>query len=139
MLAIGTGVAAVVANGPLDETIRRNYQEDYRDIRTDEFSEALHTSKILGNGYVTLPAYCGAVRSAAGSMRRGSARSRASGAGDACGPFWSAPPMLAMQVVTGGFPRPGETDDGSTWKPFQDNNGVSGHSFIGAVPSSRPR
>ena len=41
--------------------------------------------------------------------------------------------MLAMQMLTGAS-RPGETDDGSTWKPFQDNNGVSGHSFIGAVP-----
>ena len=89
MLAIGTGVAAVVANGPLDEAIRRNYQEDYRDLRTDEFSEAFHTSKILGNGYVTIPAYCGAARSAAGSMRRPSATSRASGAGVACGPSWS--------------------------------------------------
>jgi len=41
--------------------------------------------------------------------------------------------MLAMQVVTGAS-RPGETDHGSLWAPFQDNNGVSGHSFLGAVP-----
>ena len=40
--------------------------------------------------------------------------------------------MLLMQCVTGGS-RPGETSAGSRWKPFSDNNGVSGHAFIGGL------
>ncbi len=44
-----------------------------------------------------------------------------------------APPMLLMQSVLGGS-RPGENSVGSQWKPFDDDNAVSGHAFIGAVP-----
>jgi hypothetical protein len=43
------------------------------------------------------------------------------------------PPMLLMQYVTGAS-RPGETTAESHWKPFNDNNGVSGHAFMGALP-----
>jgi hypothetical protein len=44
-----------------------------------------------------------------------------------------APPMLMAQWMTGAS-RPGESNRGSDWAPFEDTNGVSGHSFIGAVP-----
>ena len=41
--------------------------------------------------------------------------------------------MLLMQWVVGGS-RPGEAHSGSHWEPFQDDNGVSGHAFMGAIP-----
>lgn len=41
------------------------------------------------------------------------------------------PALLTLQSVTGGS-RPNEGP--SYWNPFKDNNGVSGHAFIGAVP-----
>ncbi|MEZ6069860.1 MAG: hypothetical protein R3C10_06170 [Pirellulales bacterium] len=41
--------------------------------------------------------------------------------------------MLALQAVTGAS-RPGESTSESHWKPFDDNNGVSGHAFMGAIP-----
>jgi membrane-associated phospholipid phosphatase len=44
-----------------------------------------------------------------------------------------APSMLFMQMVTGGS-RPDDTEGDSNWYPFNDNNGVSGHAFMGAVP-----
>ncbi len=44
-----------------------------------------------------------------------------------------APTLLALQWLTGAS-RPGESTAGSEWKPFDDNNGVSGHAFVGAVP-----
>ena len=49
------------------------------------------------------------------------------------GLFVGVPPMLAMQYVTGAS-RPGETSADSHWKPFTDNNGVSGHAFMGSLP-----
>ena len=42
-----------------------------------------------------------------------------------------APPVLFLQKAIGAS-RPKEDD--SRWRPFNDNNGVSGHSFMGAVP-----
>ena len=44
-----------------------------------------------------------------------------------------APPLYVMQQVTGSS-RPGESSAGSHWHFLNDNNGVSGHAFIGAVP-----
>jgi hypothetical protein len=41
------------------------------------------------------------------------------------------PPLLFFQNALG-TSRPNESD--SYWHPFEDNNGVSGHSFMGAVP-----
>jgi hypothetical protein len=41
--------------------------------------------------------------------------------------------MLALQYLTGGS-RPGESPNQSKWDPGADNNGVSGHSFMGAIP-----
>lgn len=44
-----------------------------------------------------------------------------------------APVVGTLQFLTGAS-RPGEAPYGSEWRPFNDNNGVSGHTFIGAVP-----
>ena len=43
------------------------------------------------------------------------------------------PPLLFMQFATGGS-RPGERHYNSAWRPFFDNNSVSGHAFMGAIP-----
>ena len=48
------------------------------------------------------------------------------------GYFVGFPMLLTMQSVLGGD-RP-NGDGGSYWKPFQQNHGVSGHAFIGAIP-----
>jgi membrane-associated phospholipid phosphatase len=44
-----------------------------------------------------------------------------------------APPVTILQQLTGGS-RPTETNEGSEWQPLQDNNGVSGHAFMGSLP-----
>ena len=46
------------------------------------------------------------------------------------GYFVGFPTLLVAQSVLGGG-RPGE---GSYWRPFRQNHGVSGHAFIGAIP-----
>ncbi len=44
-----------------------------------------------------------------------------------------APPLYALQWATGAS-RPKDYSGGSYWTPFNDNNGVSGHAFVGAIP-----
>ncbi|MFH1265348.1 MAG: phosphatase PAP2 family protein [Planctomycetota bacterium] len=134
MLAAGVGLAAVLANTTFDTSLRDHYQANLRDIPTDEVSEAVHTPEVLGNGYFTIPAF--AATAVVGSwfdeaplgqgLNEWGQRSLRT-------ILVGAPPMLAMQVITGAS-RPGETGEGSQWKLFEDNNGVSGHSFMGAVP-----
>jgi len=59
-LAVGVGVAAAMANTKLDRSLRNSYQKNVRDVYTDEYSEAIHTPTVLGNGYVAIPVFAGA-------------------------------------------------------------------------------
>jgi hypothetical protein len=43
------------------------------------------------------------------------------------------PPLLISQYMIGAS-RPQESAEGSEWQFWQDNNGVSGHAFMGAIP-----
>ena len=134
LLAVGVGIAACIANTQFDETLRRNYQEDIRDMNTDEVAEAFHAPEVLGNGAITIPVFCGAAL--VGSWLDDYPVGHVSNEwGHRClrTILVGGPPMLAMQVITGAS-RPGETDEDSRWTPFHDNNGVSGHSFMGAIP-----
>lgn len=133
---VGVGVAAgaVIANTDTDEKLNDAFQENVRGADTDEWSEYLRVHKDLGDGLYLLPVYGGAMAAAAlldesecaGSFGEWGERSlRATLVG--------GPPMLLAQRVTGGS-RPGERGDASHWRPLSDENGVSGHTFMGAVP-----
>lgn len=136
LLPLGLGVAgtAIMANTHLDESIRDLTQKNIRNASSDEWYEGLHLNKELGNGRYTMPIMGAAMLTGylfeesplAGTAGEWGERSlRAILVG--------APPMLALQRLTGGS-RPGENPSGSHWHPFQDNNGVSGHTFMGAIP-----
>jgi len=43
------------------------------------------------------------------------------------------PAMFSVQLLTGGS-RPSDKYEDAKWRPFNDDNGVSGHAFVGAVP-----
>ena len=134
LLAAGVGVAAIMANTNMDSSIRNNYQSDLRNNRTDDFSDAFHASKFLGDGYITIPVFAGAAL--IGSHYDDTCLGRASnewGQRSLRTVLVGGPPVLALQVFIGAS-RPGETGHGSKWTPFQDNNGISGHSFMGAIP-----
>ena len=128
-LTIGIGMAGVVANTPIDEEIRDWYQESLRSKSTDSFSEKV---KPFGDGRLTVPIYLGAVifgeltdhtRLGSTIAEWGELSLRALLVG--------APPMLFLQAALGaGRPEEG----GSCWQPFKDNNAVSGHGFMGAIP-----
>ncbi|QDV49805.1 PAP2 superfamily protein [Gimesia fumaroli] len=133
-LAGGFGVGAIMANTSLDGGIQNHFQSSVHSASSDEWLHGLHAQKELGNGRYTLPLFAAAwvagamfdkipLVNATGEWGERSIRAIIVG----------TPPMLAMQYVTGAS-RPGETTSNAKWKPFQDNNGVSGHSFMGAIP-----
>ncbi|MCA9023080.1 MAG: hypothetical protein KDA74_23185, partial [Planctomycetaceae bacterium] len=133
-LAGGLGVGAIIANTSLDGGIQNHLQSSVLSASSDEWFETFHAQKELGNGRYTLPVFAAAW--VAGAMfeqiplvnRTGEWGERSIRA-----IIVGTPPMLAMQFVTGAS-RPGETSANGKWMPFQDNNGVSGHSFMGAIP-----
>ncbi|HBL45998.1 MAG TPA: hypothetical protein DDZ90_21690 [Planctomycetaceae bacterium] len=133
-LAGGFGVGAIIANSSLDGGIQNHLQSSLLGASSDDWLETFHAQKELGNGRDTLPLFAAAwgasllfenvpLINATGEWGERSIRAIIVG----------TPPMLAMQYVTGAS-RPGETSANAKWKPFQDNNGVSGHSFMGAIP-----
>jgi len=130
-LLLGVAAGSVLANTSLDQDYRDWYQEDVRSSGTDRFAEFWET---LGEGYVFIPAF--ACLALVGAM------CDETPLGSVTGDFGGrttraylvgAPPLLFMQSCLGGS-RPGESVYQSRWKPFDDENGVSGHAFVGAVP-----
>jgi hypothetical protein len=122
LLSIGAGAA--LANSSWD----RHFQDDVK------FSQALHGAKFLGDGRIMLPTFAASMalgywfdeNTLPGVVGQWGGRSlRAAATG--------APELLFLQYLLGGS-RPNESPLGSHWHPFADNNGVSGHAFMGAIP-----
>ena len=127
-------VGAVLANTPMDEHFREFFQTNISTTSSDEWSESLHLNKEIGNGIYSLPVLLAAaslpylpfdnpVVEDVGLWGNRGLRIFVLG----------APALVVGQMVTGGS-RPGETVHGSDWHFWQDNNGVSGHAFMGAIP-----
>ena len=132
---VALGVAASFANTSLDEDFRQWIDRQGLSSRStdcwyDEF----------GNGSYVIPLTIGTSLAAhlwrvrhpdrhspvAESLNTWGYRSaRSIGVG--------TPALILTQWSTGGS-RPGETAFGSEWKWFDDDNGASGHAFIGAIP-----
>lgn len=122
---------AVMANTDADQEIQNWYQDDVRSESTDDLAV---TAKLFGEGYLILPAL--GISLAAGELLDD--QRHASVVGDWADQSLRAmvvgvPPLLVTQSLTGAS-RPGESSAESDWVPLHDNNGVSGHSFMGAVP-----
>ncbi len=134
-LVIGLGVGGLMAHTNIDSFINDDlYQETIRSANSDEFLELFHEPKIFGEGKYMLPAY------ATLALARDWIEPLPGGAqlGEWGERSWrtvltGGPAVLVLQRVLGGS-RPGESESGSHWKPFEDNNAVSGHAFMGAVP-----
>jgi membrane-associated phospholipid phosphatase len=133
-LAIAFGGAAAMANTPFDASIREVLQENLVYTPSDDYADFLHEHSFLGDGFYLIPAYAvlafvgkglgdEPLAPVVGEWAERSFRGIAVG----------GPALLAAQLLTGGS-RPNEVPYGSEWHPLKDNNGVSGHSFIGAVP-----
>lgn len=122
--------ASILANTSMDAHFQNWHDKHIRSGFTDELGKV---SKVFGEGIIFVPV----IAASAGVYRF---RQERRGLPDC--PFGEfadrttrgylvgAPTLIVFQSVLGAD-RP---HDGSQWKPFQNDKGVSGHAFIGAVP-----
>jgi len=128
--ALVIGFAGFYANTSFDQEIQNMYVTSIKNSTTDDISKIV---KQFGNGRITVPVYLSAAL--IGELTKDTKLGSTIGEwGQRCSRslLVGAPPVLTLQVVLGAS-RP-EEEKGSKWHPFKDNNGVSGHSFMGAVP-----
>ena len=125
------GAGALMANTGFDTTMQNAWQEG---VRPTDVGTFFSDCKVLGEGKYALPIFGAAALT--GVVLEGQP------AGDIVGEWGSrslrifvvgAPPLYVLQMATGAS-RPGESSAGSDWHLWNDNNGVSGHAFVGAVP-----
>jgi len=130
-LAAAFGTGALMANTGFDETIQTAWQ---RGVTPTGLGTFFSGCKDIGEGRYSIPIFGAAA--VTGLLLEGRP------VGDAVGMWGSrslrilvvgAPPLYVLQLATGAS-RPGEGSAGSKWVAFNDNNGVSGHAFMGAVP-----
>jgi len=129
-LFIGFSVAGVMANTPIDQKIANYYQDHIRSKETDELSAIF--KKFGGNKELAIVFGTGLtvgylledtkIGDFVFDLSANVARSIIVG----------LPIMLFGQVLTGAD-RPC-SGNGSAWHPFQNDHGVSGHAYMGAVP-----
>jgi hypothetical protein len=129
-VALGLGLAAPLANTTADEDARRWYQQR---IKRDELDPVSSTVNIAMQVWVVAPACMELMglagmapedyRSGGGFWEWGHRSSRAIALG--------YPPVVALYGLLGAS-RPDHNN--SRWRPFHDFHGVSGHTFLGAVP-----
>ena len=129
MLRIGVafGAGAVMANTNIDENIQTWYQDNIRSQNSDEISKV---AKEFGNGKIMIPL---ALLTAGVNFYDPDLKIGIWGVYLSRAYLVGAPFLLATQRLTGAS-RPGEKEYGSKWHPLEDENGVSGHAFMGAVP-----
>jgi hypothetical protein len=125
------GAGALMANTGFDTTMQNAWQEG---VRPTDVGTFFSDCKVIGEGKYALPIFGAAALT--GVVLEGQP------AGDIVGEWGSrslrifvvgAPPLYVLQMATGAS-RPGESPAGSDWHFWNDNNGVSGHAFVGAVP-----
>jgi hypothetical protein len=130
-LCLAYGIAATSAGSDVDDDIQDFYQDHVRNSTTDKAS---NITKNIGNGWYIISlsaasAAAGAIfpegktSSDIGTFGERSLRAIAVG----------GPAVVLMQYVTGAS-RPKDMGDNSSWEPFKSHHGVSGHTFIGAIP-----
>lgn len=129
-LSAAFGAGAIMANTGFDDTMQTAWQKGVEPTGLGTFFSGC---KDIGEGRYLLPIFGAAA--ATGLVFEGNPF------GDVVGEWGSrslrmfvvgAPPLYVLQLATGAG-RPSE-DRGSHWQFFNDNNGVSGHAFVGAVP-----
>ena len=135
-MGIVFGIGGIAANTNIDMNIRNWYQDKVRNAQTDSWASDPVTSlsfnaKFFGEGMYMVPA---ALLAASVNYISSDTAIGNWGANASRAYIVGLPAMWFMQGATGAT-RPGDRPEGSSWTtPFGHSNGVSGHSFVGAVP-----
>ncbi len=130
LLGLGIGAAAPLANTSADSSFQRWYQRQARHGAVDSVADVVN---YIGQLWVVAPV----ALEVAGLAGRAPEDYRTDG-----GLYeWSNrslraiatgfPPVVALYGILGAS-RPDR--DASRWRPFNDHHGISGHTFMGAVP-----
>ncbi len=122
------GTSAILANTTMDQEFADWYQEDVRSNSLDEIAEV---AKGFGEQWPMVGAYLGA--SAIGRMVGEDTRLATWGDRSFRSMLVGVPPLLLLQKALGSS-RPNDIPPSSDWNFWNDNNGASGHTFVGAVP-----
>ena len=126
------GAGALMANTGFDTTMQDAWQTGVEPTSLGPFFTGC---KDIGEGRYSLPIFGAAY--ATGLVFEGNP------VGDVVGEWGGrslrmfavgAPPLYALQWATGASRPSDPGPQGSSWTPFNDNNGVSGHAFMGAIP-----
>ncbi|HEX4128906.1 MAG TPA: phosphatase PAP2 family protein [Pirellulales bacterium] len=125
---IAFAIAAPIANTEADQDLRSAYNHGIG------YQSGIHAFKVFGEGLYTFPAFAAIylVGTVFEDRPVGGLFAEYGGRGLRAG-IVGGPALLLMQEVTGAG-RPDEHPWGSNWKFFVDDNGVSGHAFVGAIP-----
>ncbi|MCI0379649.1 MAG: phosphatase PAP2 family protein [Gemmataceae bacterium] len=128
-LGLAVAVVAPLANTRVDQRFQDWYQ---RSVRSDVSDEISHVSWHLGRHYIVVPVLVGT------SLGGRCFDDTATGHwlhiwGDrSCRALMVGAPAVGVLQYGLGASRPEEHS--SRWRPFQDENSVAGHGFVGAVP-----
>lgn len=138
-LGVALGAGAIMANTNIDMALRNSYQDKVRSGRTDswasdEGNNSAFRAKLFGEGKYMVPVALLAASvnyidtdTAVGNWGANASRAYIVG----------LPLVWGVQFTTGAARPSHEAPAGSAWRPFNSDHyahGVSGHSFVGAVP-----
>ena len=129
-VAIGMGVAGVIANTDADAKIQDFFNEDLSGSAGDDLAEFFTTVGDVAHPLYAFPIYLGAMWLGGYNGESESAVARW-GANSMRAVLVGTPEVVVLSKAIGGH-RPEQGDPG--WYPFEDDAGVSGHAFLGAVP-----
>ena len=131
-LTAAFGAGALMANTGFDTTMQNAWQQG---VAPTDLGTFFSDCKPIGEGKYALAVFGAAA--ATGIVLEGRP------AGDIVGEWGSrslrmfavgAPPVYLLQLATGASRPADNSSAGSHWHFFNDNNGVSGHAFVGAIP-----
>ena len=129
-VAVGFGATALFANSEADENIQRVFRDKLQGQAGDSLTNFFTGVGDVAHPIYSIPIYLTTMWIGGYNGESESAAARW-GANSLRGVAVGAPELIVLGSIAGGN-APDEGEPG--WSPFDSNNGVSGHSFMGAVP-----
>ncbi|MBS3741919.1 MAG: phosphatase PAP2 family protein [Candidatus Cloacimonetes bacterium] len=130
-MALSFSGAALFANSSWDQNVQNWYQRKCRTSFTDKVSNGF---KFFGEGYYLVPFSLLTASMSYIPTKSATISTIAEWGENSSRAYLVGAPFLLLAQRATGASRPSEGDGNSQWDFFADENGFSGHAFIGAVP-----